>query len=237
MPDGISPALVMAIFITMVISFCISIPSLRLRGDFFVLATLGFQIIIYSILNNLTDITNGPYGISGIPVINIAGWSADNPFRFFIVCCFFLLLFLLLLASIIYSPFGRILIAVREDEVAASSLGKNIALQKIIAFALSAALAAIPGALFASYMRYIDPTSFTIMESVFILSIVVVGGAGNIRGPVIGAIVLIFLPELLRFLRIPDAIAANLRQIIYGLALVLMVRFRPQGIDGDYGFD
>ena len=95
----------------------------------------------------------------------------------------------------------------------------------------------IPGALFATYVTYIDPTSFTLFEAIFILSVVIIGGAGNIKGPILGAVFLVILPEILHFLRIPDAVAANTRQIIYGLLLIILMRIRPQGIWGDYKFD
>lgn len=108
---------------------------------------------------------------------------------------------------------------------------------KTTAFATGAALAAVPGGLFAGYMRFIDPTSFTLMEAIFILSIVVIGGAGSFVGPILGAGLLVLLPEALRFLQMPDAAAANVRQIIYGLLIVLLMRYRPRGLAGEYEFE
>jgi branched-chain amino acid transport system permease protein len=140
----------------------------------------------------------------------------------------------LLLWRICESPFGRTLRAIRDDEIAASALGKNIYRFKVLAFVLSGAFASVPGALFASYMRYIDPTSFTLMETVFILSAVLIGGAGNIKGPIIGTVFVILLPEFLRFLHIPDTIAPNVRQILYGLFILILMRLRPQGLGGEY---
>ena len=134
------------------------------------------------------------------------------------------------------SPFGLVLKAIREDELSAISLGKNVKKFKILAFAISSGMAAIAGALYATYVTYIDPTSFTLEESIFILSIVLVGGSGNLRGPVIGTLLMILLPEGLRFLGIPDSLAPNIRQIIYALVLIILMRFRPQGLAGEYRF-
>ncbi|MEK7676048.1 MAG: branched-chain amino acid ABC transporter permease [Verrucomicrobiota bacterium] len=134
------------------------------------------------------------------------------------------------------SPFGRVLHAIREDDVFAKAHGKNTLYFKVTAFAGSAALAAMAGSLYAHYITYIDPTSFTVMESILIISMVIIGGAGSLWGPLVGAIVLMTLPEALRFIGLPSAVAANLRQIIYGSLLVITMMFRPRGLVGKYGF-
>lgn len=234
---GFFPSLIVAILLTAALSLIIAVPSLRLKGDYFVLATLGFQIIVFVILYNWVSLTRGPYGIPGIPIPKVFGAEVNTVFRYFLFSGFFALLCGLLLWMLKTSPFGRVLRAIREDEVAAAALGKNVPLFKVAAFAIAAAFAAVPGALFAGYMRYIDPTSFTLMESVFIISIVIIGGAGNFVGPIAGAVFMVLLPEALRFLHIPDAIAANMRQIIYGLLLIILMRYRPQGLFGEYGFE
>jgi branched-chain amino acid transport system permease protein len=218
-------------------AICIGLPSLRLRGDYFVLATLGFQIILFSILYNWADLTNGPDGIPGIPPPQIFGMELANPARYFVASLAMTCIVGGLTFRLVKSPFGRLMKAVRDDELAAASLGKNSLAVRLTAFAVGAGLTAVAGAFYAGYARYIDPTSFTVMEAIFMVSIVVIGGAGSFWGPVGGAVVLVLLPEGLRFLQIPDAIAANLRQVIYGMALVLLMRLRPRGIAGKYGFD
>jgi branched-chain amino acid transport system permease protein len=233
---GFFPALALAIPLTALLSLIIAVPSLRLRGDYFVLATLGFQIIVFSLLYNWVGLTRGPYGIPGIPIPSFFGVAIDTVFKYFIFSGVLAAATLAILWLLIRSPFGRLLRAVRDDEVAAAALGKNVPRVKTTAFALGAALAAIPGALFAGYMRYIDPTSFTLNEAIFILSIVVIGGAGSFWGSVVGSAFLVILPEALRFLQVPDAVAANLRQIIYGLLLVVLMRVRPRGLMGEYEF-
>jgi len=231
---GFWPALVLAVLGTVLLSFTISVPSLRLKGDYFVLASLGFQVIVFAVLYNWTDVTNGPHGIPGIPRPTLFGATIGSLPAYFAFTLATALVSTGLLYLIGRSPFGRVLKAIREDELVASALGKNTPRFKITVFAIAAGFAAVPGVLFAGYMRYIDPTSFTILESVFILSIIIIGGTGNVRGPLVGAVFLVILPEALRFLGMPDAIAANMRQIIYGLLIILIMRYRSQGLAGEY---
>lgn len=233
---GFFPAMVLAAVATALLSLLIAVPSLRLRGDYFVLATLGFQVIVFTVLYNWVGLTRGPYGITGIPVPSLFGLSADSVFRYFLFSWLLAGVCLGMIRALVRSPFGRLLRAVRDDEIAAAALGKNVPRIKTTAFALGAAFASIPGALFAGYMRYIDPTSFTLTESIFILSMVVIGGAGSLGGPIVGAAFMVLLPEILRFLHMPDAVAANMRQIIYGLLLIVLMRLRPQGFFGEYEF-
>jgi len=233
---GFWPALLLAVAATVLLSFTISVPALRLTGDYFVLASLGFQVIVFAVLYNWTGLTRGPYGIPGIPQPTFFGIEISSPLAYFLFTGAIALVCAGLLHLIGRSPFGRVLKAIREDEMAASALGKNVPRFKITAFAIAAGFAAVPGVLFAGHLRYIDPTSFTIMESVFILSIIIIGGTGNTIGPILGTLLLLFLPEALRFLGMPDAIAANMRQVIYGLVIIVMLRFRPQGLRGEYRF-
>jgi len=233
---GFFPAMLLGVVAAVIFSFTISIPSLRLRGDYFVLASMGLQIIAFAILYNWTGVTRGPYGITGIPRPVVFGFQLTTIAQFLVLSAVIAGLCVWLLYLIGNSPFGRTLKAIREDEMAAAALGKDIPRFKITAFAISAGFAAVAGALYAGYMRYIDPTSFVLMESVFILSIIVIGGTGNIIGPVIGTVLMILLPEFLRFVKMPDAVAANMRQVIYGLLIILIMRFRPQGIRGEYKF-
>jgi branched-chain amino acid transport system permease protein len=234
---GFFSALGVALIVTALLSIAIALPALRLKGDYFVLATLGFQIIVVALFYNLTNFTGGPNGIPGIPIPRLFGFEFDSVFRYLVLSSVVSATGLFVLWLLINSPFGRLLRAIREDEVASASLGKNVPRVQSLAFAISAAMAAVPGALFAGYIRYIDPTTFTVMESIFILSIVVIGGAGSFWGPVVGAAFMVILPEALRFLELPLAAAANVRQITYGLLLVILMRFRPQGLLGEYKFE
>ena len=216
------------------LSLIISFASIKLKGDYFVLASLGFQMIIYTILYNWIDVTRGPYGIPGISGIKLFGiWEISGVWSYSILTTILSVVVALFFKRIKYSPYGRVLKAIRSDELSVKALGRNSVLFKSWAFFLSAAISGLAGLIYASYVSYIDPTSFTLDESIFIISALFIGGVGNVKGPVLGAAFVVLLPELLRFVGLPDAIAANLRQIIYGLALVLVMYFRPQGLWGE----
>lgn len=230
-------ALPLAVLFTSLLSLIVAVPSLRLKGDYFVLATMGFQAIIFSILYNWVDVTRGPYGIPGIPTPSLFGLEFNSIQRFVLLSIIFALVCIYVLYRITATQFGRILKAIREDELAIQALGKNTVKVKTIAFALSAGISAVAGSLYATYVTYIDPTSFTISESLFLVIILAIGGTGNIRGPIVGTLVMVILPEALRFLEIPDTIAPNIRMMIYAITLILIMRYRTKGIAGEYGFE
>jgi len=241
---GFIPAVALAMLICAVLSLAVSLPSWRLRGDFFVLATLAVQALIFSGIYNWSspdaplgswsNLTNGPFGITGIPRPSIFGWVPTTPLSFTLFATAVAALCAFVLWRLQHSPWGRLLMVIRDDELAARGLGKNTRLVKLQAVAIASAFVAVAGALYASHVRYLDPSSAALDESILMLSMVIVGGLGNFKGPVIGALTLIALPEILRFLHLPDAQAANLRLLIYGLLLVLMMHFRPNGLAGSY---
>ncbi|WP_417558412.1 branched-chain amino acid ABC transporter permease [Mesoflavibacter zeaxanthinifaciens] len=227
------PAILLAIFCTVLLSIALSFVILKFEGDFFVLVTLGFQIIVYTILYNWISVTKGPYGIPGIPSPKIFGlWEINTTLGFAILSALFMLITLLVFYRLVYSPFGRALRAMRDDNIAFTAMGRNPAKYKIWTFVLSSSFAAVSGFIYASYISYIDPTSFNLDESIFIITAVLIGGTGNIKGPLLGAAFVVILPEALRFVGMPDAIAANLRMIIYGIFIVFLMIYRPQGIAG-----
>lgn len=233
---GFFPGLLAGAGMAGLLSLLVSLPAWRFRGDFFVMISMAVQSLIYAVLYNWTDLTNGPFGITGIPRPEIFDYE-------FVTTSSITLLFGGLAAAIggliamlKWSPFGRALIAMRDDELAARSIGIPVDRLKLLAFAIAAALVAIAGGMYASYVSYIDPTSFGLNESILMLSMVIVGGTGNVRGPLVGAAVLILLPEALRMVNLPDSVAANVRLLAYGLLLVLMMRLRPQGLAGAYRF-
>jgi branched-chain amino acid transport system permease protein len=228
--------LLLAILASAVLGALVGIPSLRIKDDYFIIATFAFQVITFSILNNWVSFTSGPMGLPGIPQPVIFGLKISSHIGFLILTgllCTFTFWFS---KRIVHSPFGRVLRAIREDEVFAQAMGKDVAAFKVKVFMIGAGLAAISGVLYATYISYIDPTSFTVMESIFIISIVIIGGAGNLWGSVLGAAVLIALPELLRFIGLPNSVAANIRQMLYGGLLVAFMLWRPRGLIGKYTF-
>lgn len=229
--------------VTGLVSLIISYASVKLKGDYFVLATMSFQLIVYTIIYNWTEVTHGTYGIAGIPGFSLFGglFQMVGVTQMLILeNVYSNLVFVLIVTSIIVwflhkldtSPYGRLLKAIRTDGTIVESFGRNTAGVKIWAFALSSAIAGLAGALYASYVGYIDPTSFPLKESIFILCALFIGGIGNIEGPICGAAFVILLPEILRWVGLPDSMAAEIRQIIYGFALVIIMIFHPQGIKG-----
>lgn len=219
-----------AVLISGFVALIISLIALRTVEDYFIICTLGIQVIVFSVMNNWMDLTRGPLGIAGIPAIELFGFSLDGKFSFLLLATGFMATTWYLLKNLTASGFGNILTAISEDEIYAQSLGKNVYLAKTVAFTLCAMFAAIPGALYAHYISYIDPTSFTVSESIFILSIVIIGGMGNLTGSFLAAAFMVLLPEALRFVGMPDSIAANMRQIIYGAVLVAVMMTGKNGV-------
>lgn len=214
---------------------CVGIPSLRIRGDYFVIATLAFQVLVFSVLNNWVSLTGGPMGLAGIPRLGLFGREISSNTAFLVPVAILCGVTLWVCYRIARSPMGRVLRAIREDEYFAGAMGKDVPRHKVLVFVVGAGLAATAGALYAYYISFVDPKSFTVMESIFIISIVIIGGAGSIWGPVVGATVLVMVPEVLRFVGLPSPVAANLRQLLYGALLVAFVIWRPRGLLGKYG--
>jgi len=235
---GISPwiGLIIGAIFASVLGAIVSFPSLRLKGDYLAIATFGLGVIVYSIAKNWVGLTRGPMGLPGIPAFKIFGYEINNVWAYLVLVLIFVVVTYVVIRNITKSPFGRILTAVREDEIAAEAMGKNVNKYKLIVFVVGAFFAGIAGSLYAHYITFIDPSSFTIMESITVLLMVVFGGMGSLTGSFIGASLLVILPELLRFLGMPSSVAAPLRQMIYGLLLIVLMIWRPQGLIGKYKF-
>jgi len=214
----------------------IGYPSVRLKGDYLALATFGLGVIVYSIAKNWVSLTRGPMGLPGIPGFTIIGWELSGILAYLLLVIILVCLTIFVIQRIVHSPFGRILRSIREDETAAQAMGKDTDKHKLIVFVIGAFFAGIAGSLYAHYITFIDPSSFTITESITILLMVIFGGMGSIPGSVVGAIVLVVFPEMLRFLGLPSSIAAPMRQMIYGLLLITLMLKRPRGLMGVYRF-
>ncbi len=215
-------------------AFLIGIVLSRFTGDYYALASLGFNVIVYSVLLNWQNLTRGPLGIPGIPRPGIFIFDFSSNISFLILTLIFVIFAYLFSRFIVNTSFGRVLKAIREDEAAIQVFGYNTRHYKLAVFVISAAMAAAAGSLFASYITFIDPSSFTVMESVFILAIIILGGLSNLRGSILGALIMVLLPEVLRFAGFPQGIAAHMRQVVYGLSLIFLMRYRPQGLLGEY---
>jgi branched-chain amino acid transport system permease protein len=216
-------ALPAAGILAFVTGFLLGLPVLRLRGDYLAIVTLGFGEITRITLNNLDEFTGGPNGIMNIARPNLFGMAFNHPIYYYCLGLVFVLGAIFIRRRLLNSRFGRALEAIREDEIAARSIGINVTRYKLQAFAIGAAFAGIAGAFFASKMTHVSPESFTFLESVMVLCMVVLGGMGSLPGVIMGAIILILLPELLRSLEL-------YRMLIFGGLMVVIMLFRPQGL-------
>ncbi len=217
-----------------VLGAVIGMSSLRLKGDYLALATFGAGVIVYQIAKNWVSLTRGPMGLPGIPSFSVFGFSLDSPWLYLILVIAFTLLTVYVMQRLVGSAYGRVLRSIREDEIASEALGKHTAKYKIQVFVVGAFFAGIAGSLYAHYVTFIDPSSFTVLESITILLMVIFGGMASIKASLVGAIVLVVFPEILRFLGMPSSVAAPMRQMIYGLLLVVLMIKRPQGLLGIY---
>jgi branched-chain amino acid transport system permease protein len=218
--------------------FSLSIPSLRLRGDYFGIATLGFGEIIRMIFQNEVWLTKGPMGLPGIPKPSLFFVRFGTLPRYLLLVLGFAILTFITLRMILQSPFGRVLKAIREDELAAETLGKDVFRFRIKSFVIGSVFAGLAGALWGHYTTFISPGDFTLLETILVLLIVVMGGKGTEWGPVLGGVILIFFQESLRFLRLPSEwtrYLAPLQQMIFGGLLVLFMIYRPEGLIRDKG--
>lgn len=228
-------------------------PTLRLRGDYLAIVTLGFGEIIRIFLNNLNapvNITNGPKGIAGIDPLTIAGQPLSRGIEIFgmqihgLYLYYYLFVILALLIVLVTmrlenSRLGRAWVAIREDEIAAKACGINTRNVKLLAFALGASFGGVAGGLFSGFQQFVSPESFGLFESIMVLCMVVLGGMGNIPGVILGAVVLTVLPEVFRHWAGPAQQALfgqifidpeSMRLLLFGIALILVMRFRPMGL-------
>jgi branched-chain amino acid transport system permease protein len=227
-------SILVGIIITAILSLIIGFVLSKFDGDYYALGSFGFNIIVYSVLLNWQEVTRGPLGIPGIKRPSLFGFDFNENFYFLILVAVAAVLIYLLAEFITNSSFGRVLKSIREDEKAIQVFGYNTLYFKLAIFVIGASMASVAGSFFASYISYIDPSSFALMESVFILAIIIMGGLANNKGAVVGAVFLILLPEALRFVGFSTDIAAQMRQVTYGLVLILLMLYRPQGFMGQY---
>ena len=231
---GFFLAAVLGILMAGVVALGIGVILSRFSGDFYALGTFGFNVIVWSVFLNWQSLTQGPLGIPGIPRPILLGFQFSENIYFLVLVLLTLALVYGICVFITRSSFGRVLHAIREDEQAISVFGYSTTYYKLVTLVISAMLAALAGSLFASYITFIDPSSFSLSESIFILAIVILGGLSSSRGAMLGALFLVVLPEILRFAGFPSDVAAQMRQVIYGLILILLMMYRPRGFLGEY---
>jgi len=203
----------------------IGLSTLKLRGDYFAIVTLGLGEITRIVLNNSDSVTGGPNGISRIGRPSLFGYAFSTPLDYYYLILVIAIVTVFAMNRLMVSRIGRAWIAIREDEIAAEAMGISTFRLKLLAFVVASAWAGLTGVFFAAKMAFVSPESFTFFESVMILCMVVLGGMGSIPGIILGAFLLITLPELFRDF-------ADYRMLGFGVALVLMMIFRPQGLLG-----
>jgi len=225
---GLSPWLGVALggVASMLAGLVMGIPALRLRGPYLAISTLGFGVIVYLLLINLDFITRGPLGIPNIPPLPGAGlidFSSRTSYYYLMLTVYIIILYILWMLT--SSRYGRILVAMREDEDAAKAVGINTSLYRISVYMISTFIAGVSGGFYAHYIRYVNPDMSSLSQSIAILSMVLLGGAGTVIGPSIGAFTLMFVSEILRPL-------LEYRLLIYGALIILIIRFFPGGVYG-----
>ena len=217
-----------------IVGALLAMPSLRVRDEYLIVFTVGFQMVAYEFMLTARGITEGQGGIPNIPFPKLFGFQFDTPFKFLPLALVMAVIGFAIVWRLVRSPFGRVLKAIREDESACRALGKNTLKFKVLVFALSGGIAAIAGSGLAYFITFISPVSFSVEISIFIIVMVILGGEANFWGPLVGAAILVGLPEVLRFLPGTAGIVDVLREIFYGLILVIMMIFRPKGILPEY---
>ncbi len=254
-PNGLHTSIWLVIPLGMVLAACVGvllgIPVLKLRGDYLAIVTLGFGEIIRIFMNNLdqpVNITNGPKGIAQVDSVKIFGLDLGKRQEIFgfdissVTLYYYLFLALVLLTVLICyrlqdSRIGRAWMAIREDEIAAKAMGINVRNMKLLAFGMGASFGGVAGAMFGAFQGFVSPESFSLMESVMIVAMVVLGGLGHIPGVILGAVLLASLPEVLRYVAGPlqeltdgRLDAAILRQLLIALAMIVVMLMRPRGL-------
>jgi branched-chain amino acid transport system permease protein len=227
---GFPVPLIVGVLVTAVLGVVIALPALRIGGDYLVIVTLALQVIVTTVLINWTSLTGGTDGIRGIPRLEVFDVVLNSPGKFLPVAMVTAAICFAIAWRLGASPFGRALKAMRENEAAVQAVGKNVVAMKLTVFAIASGLAAVAGWLYAHYFTFVSAEAFTVELTIYMLAMVIIGGTGNLLGSVVGALVLVALPELLKFVDMPPDVADKARNMLYGLLLIVMLRLRPQGL-------
>jgi len=218
-------AMLAGVVIAAAAALLVGLPSLRLRGHYLAMATLGFGEIIYVICNATVDISGGPSGFSGVPYLSVAGFVFKSEISKYYLVWGAAFLSVVLSLNIVDSRVGRALKSIHGDETAAQSMGVNVSLYKIQVFVYSAVLAAVGGSLYVHHMRFVSPTGFNLNKSILLLIMIMSGGMGSLWGSIIGAVIFTLLPQFLKVFDEYDI-------LMYGIILMGMMMFLPQGLAG-----
>ena len=231
---GLVPAFGVALVATALIAWATAGITVRLEGHYFILGTFCVANVVESVMENWTDVTNGTSGLYGIPVTRLFGWTIASGVPFLLFCAALMAIALGIKQFLVSAPYGITLQAIREDEIVAWVLGNNVRRVRAVVFIIGASMTALGGVLLACYLRFLDPTSFSFSFTILIWAALFVGGSVGTLGTIVGPAVLVLFPEALRFIGLSGPHVANVQQALYGLLLVLLMMFRPQGFFGHH---
>ena len=228
-------ALPVSIALAGLVAVVVGVAFNRFRDDIYVLVSFGFAIISFNVFLNWRGLTRGAFGIHEIARPDIGNWVFDGELEFLALVLVFLAVVVLVSWFIVTSSFGRVLTAIREDEQAAEVFGYRVTHYKLAIWVISAMMAGLAGGLFGSWTTFVDPNSFILLESILLVSIVILGGLATIWGSLLGALTFVLLEEGMRFVPfLPVEFIGQARQVVLGILLVLLMLFRPQGLVGRY---
>jgi branched-chain amino acid transport system permease protein len=223
-----------AALLSAAIGWVVGLPALRLKGIYLAIATLAFNVIVEEVTARWESLTGGNSGLHLKP-IELFGMKVDSDASFYYLCLALTVLGILALMNLLRSPTGRAFVAIRDSEISASCMGVNLATYKTLSFAISAALTGVGGALYAHKVGFISPEQFTLIQSIELVTIVIIGGVGSLHGAVLGAAFIIMLPQGISIAKdwLPDAIPqAGLQSVVFGLILIGFIVFEPYGLYG-----
>lgn len=226
-------AALVAMFLSALAGAIMAVPSLRVSGDYFLVASFALQVVATSVFESWTSVTGGTAGIPGIlrPMVGNIDFFEDTSFLGLVGGA--AVLVTALTWFIVRSPYGRMMHVIRDDETVAATMGKPIALTKVSMTMLSGAMAGLAGVLYGQYLMYISPASFEVHASVTIVTMIVIGGMTSVPGTLVGAAIILLIPEGLRYLQMSPDVAGPLQQVFFGVLLVALMFLRPQGLFGE----
>ncbi len=228
-------ALPVSVLLAGLVAIVVGVVFNRFRDDIYVLVSFGFAIIVFNVILNWRGLTRGAFGIHEIARPEVGSWAFDGELDFLVFALVCLTIVMLIAWFIVTSSFGRVLTAIREDEQAIEVFGYQVTQYKLAIWVISAMMAGLAGGLFSSWTSFIDPFSFVLLESILLISIVILGGLATIWGSLLGAMAFVLLEEGMRFLPfMPVEYIGQARQVVLGILLVLLMLFRPQGLVGRY---
>ena len=229
--DSLLVCMAGAMALSGLLSLALALPALRVRGEYFVAASLGLQVIGVTVFSEWHSVTGGLAGMVGIPPPQLFGFTFTDPLHFVALALICLLAVLGVIALLVRGSFGRSLMAIRDSESATQAYGKHVSAVKTLSVVVAASLAAVGGTLYAFYMSFVNVEGFMLEASILLMAMVIIGGTGTLMGPIVGAALLMALPAALSYLPfLPAEELGSAQQIIYGAAMVLLMMFRPGGL-------